>query len=264
MVVAVEHRISPYSTAMHKAYLKDRAEREKKERDELSIIPVYVHYANSAYEKQETRGEMRMNALLETLDLLDRVGFPRSDAQRDFHSYFIATILKKIYEEELYQNIGSIMKKFNLKKIRSDVLVCTARRWGKTYAVALFCAAAIWALPDMTICIYSTGKRASKAMLVLIWKMIVAIAGSPEPIKVYNLQECELQVRNMWGSMSKVSSYPSKEEIDAIHIDIRVHTLPPPLFLGNFSFSFSFFFFCVQTEDEQTDRRQRTNPPFLY
>ena len=215
---SAEKMIIPYSVFMHRAYIKDKEEKENKEKDELNIIPAYVFYANSTYEKQETRGDARMKALIQTLDLLDTVGFPRFDAQREFHSYFIATILKKIYEEELYQNIGSIMKQFNLKKIRSDVLVCTPRRWGKTYAVALFCAAAIWALPEMTICIYSTGKRASKAMLVLIWKMIVAIAGSPEPIKVYNLQECELQVRNMWGSMGKVSSYPSKEEISVIHI----------------------------------------------
>lgn len=238
-MVNKERRITPYSIFMHKTYLNDRKRREKIEREELTIIPVHVHYANSNYEKKETGGEMRMNALLQTLDLLDRVGYCRSSQQREFHSYFIASILDKIYEKELQQNFKTIMKQLNLQKIRSDVIVCTPRRYGKTYGVALFCAAAIWALPDMTICIYSTGKRASKAMLVLIWKMIVAIAGSPEPIKVYNLQDCELQVRNMWGTMGKVSSYPSKEEIDAIHTHIHIFFLS--------------IAHCMQTEDGRTD-----------
>ena len=209
--------ITPYSVFIHKVYTNEKKKQDQQIKESLNVRPTWNHYANITYERIESEGEARMNALIGTLELLDRRGFNRFDAQREFHKHFIAANLKKIYGGDLYKNLDSIMQRFNITKIRSDVLVCTPRRWGKTYSVALFCAAYIWSQPDSTICIYSTGKRASKAMLVLIWKMIVAIAGSPEPIKVYNLQECELQVRNMWGKMGKVSSYPSKIEIDESH-----------------------------------------------
>lgn len=208
--------ITPYSAFIHKTYTEEKKRQDQRIKESLNVRPAWNHYANVTYERVESDGEARMNALFDTLDLLDKRGFERSDTQRDLHSHFIAANLKKIYGDDLYKNLDSIMKKFGISKIRSDVIVCTPRRWGKTYATALICAALIWSQPNLTICIYSTGKRASKAMLVLIWKMIVAIAGSAEPIKVYNLQECELQVRNLWGKMGKVSSYPSKIEIDVL------------------------------------------------
>ena len=146
------------------------------------------------------------------MELLDERGFKRSKSQREFHKHYISACLKKIFGKDLHRNMLRIMEMFKMKEVRSDVIVCTPRRWGKTFSVALYVAACIWSQPGWEVSIYSTGRRASRKLLMLIRKMIVAIAGSDSCILQFN--EENLEVRGMWGIASKCSSYPSKVQID--------------------------------------------------
>jgi hypothetical protein len=206
------YTIKPFCIETKKSYLKDQKEYEEKESKKFNILPKWERYAHSKYEVRETDGFSRLNALVKTLELLDERGFKRSKSQREFHKHYIAASLKKIFGNDLHRNLLRIMEMFKLKEIRSDVIVCTPRRWGKTFSVALYVAAYIWSQPGCEVSIYSTGRRASRKLLLLIRKMIVAITGSDECILEFN--EENLKIKGMWGVESKCCSYPSKVQID--------------------------------------------------
>ena len=208
----------PWLDFIDTTYQRDVKEYDMIEDAALDFVPAWEQAANHVFIRESNDGDVNMQTLLDTLYLLDTLGFERSDAQRKFHAHFIAATLQHIYKEDLYRNLDAILRRFNLEKIRSNVLICTPRRWGKTFSVALFCAAYIWSQPKAIICIYSTGKRASKAMLMLIFRMVASLASAYGIVghgwcETYNLQECRLKVNNIRGSIGEVASYPSKIEV---------------------------------------------------
>ena len=112
----------------------------------------------------------RINSIL---NYLDTQGYPRTSTQRDvFHKSFIGACLSLIYGKKLNENLPRIMNKYGYKRIQNDVLISTPRRHGKTHAVALFVAAIMIAIPGIHVCIYSTGRRASKMILNLIKEIV--------------------------------------------------------------------------------------------
>ncbi len=196
-----------------------RKHTEKEKRD--SIIPerieCYDEDADYAGEDQEESssyaGDLRLKSLVKALNQLDSLGYKRSKGQRQFHKAFIGACLKKIYGDEIYRDLGRILKEYDLDELKSDVILCTPRRFGKTMAVALFAAAYIFTQPSAEISIFSTGRRASRKILALIWQMIVKLAGSAGIVVAYN-QEC-LEVRGPGTTTSKCYSYPSRVQIDS-------------------------------------------------
>jgi hypothetical protein len=205
-------RIKPLCQDSRKSLIQAKKDREEKLSKRFNLIPKHDRYAAQKYEVRETDGFARLNALISTLELLDTRGYRRSKSQREFHRHYISACLKKIFGKDLHRNLVRITEMFKLTEIRSDVIVCTPRRWGKTFSVALFVAAYIWSQPGCEVSIYSTGRRASRKLLLLIRKMIVAIAGSDDCITQFN--EENLEVIGMWGVASKCCSYPSKVQID--------------------------------------------------
>ena len=207
----------PWASLLNSTYQTDLKVYNHKEEESLSFISIWEQAADHVFVRESNSGDENMQTLLDTLDLLDTLGYPRSDGQRRFHSLFIAATLQHIYKEDLYRNLDAIMRRFNLTQIRPNVLICTPRRWGKTMSVALFCAAYIWSQPNAKVCIYSTGKRASKAILMLIFRMVTAITSAHRITHgwcdTYNLQECVLKVNNIRNSIGEVASYPSKIEV---------------------------------------------------
>lgn len=192
---------------------KDKLDYEERRRKELDIVPKSEYYAAAEYERKVTTGDEKLADLVEALDRLDEIGFKRSSAQRQFHRYYISACLKKIYGKDLNRNLARILKEHELEELRSDVIVSTPRRWGKTFSVALYVAAYLWSQPGCEVSIYSTGRRASRKILALIWKMVVALSGGESIIKEYNVEN--LVICGKRGGISKCFSYPSKVQIDA-------------------------------------------------
>lgn len=205
------YRISRHSYASLRALKDDKKRYESKLKAELDLKPLHEQYTEKSYMATDNNGDMRLEALIETLNLLDTVGFKRSASQRKFHQQYIMACLKKIYGKDLARNMEKILKRWGLDEIRSDVIICTPRRWGKTFSVALFVAAYIWSQPGCEVSIYSTGRRASRKLLFLIQRMIVAIAGNESCIKTFNVEV--LEVVGKFGIPSKCCSYPSKVQI---------------------------------------------------
>ncbi len=159
-----------------------------------------------------TKCDLRLKSLVKALDQLDSLGYKRSKAQRQFHKAFISAHLKKICGDEIYRDLGRILKGYELDELESDVIPCTPQISGKTMAVALFAAAYIFTQPSAEISFFSTGRHASRKILALIWEMVVKLAGSADVVVVYN-QEC-LEVRGPGTTTSKCYSYPSRVQIN--------------------------------------------------
>ncbi len=191
---------------------KDKLDFEERRKKELRIIRKSDYYKESEYQRKTTSGDEKLSDLYEALDRLDEVGFKRSSAQRQFHMHYISACLKKIYGKDLNRNLARILKEHDLEELRSDVIVSTPRRWGKTFSVALYVAAYLWSQPGCEVSIYSTGRRASRKILALIWKMVVALAGGERIIQEYNVEN--LVIFGKRGEISKCFSYPSKVQID--------------------------------------------------
>lgn len=207
-------QMTPWTATFQKTHEADTRAHAKTQRARFGVVPKWQYYATQQYERQQSDGETNMRWLTETLEKIDRHGYQRSDSQRHFINHFIAASLHQIYKSDLYKDLDAIMARFNLDMVRSDVIVITPRRWGKTYSVAIYCAAYIMSQIEGKICIYSTGKRASNAMLMLIYQIVMAISGGDKSvIHTYNMVDCKLKVNNPRGSWGEVSSYPSKVDV---------------------------------------------------
>lgn len=108
-------------------------------------------------------GDRRLAKLREVLDNYE--GFVRSTGQRRFHEEFIKASLPHIYLSEFETHRDRILRENKMDRVRFEILVCTPRRFGKTTSVSMFCAALLATCPDMWISVFSTGQRASSALL---------------------------------------------------------------------------------------------------
>lgn len=109
-------------------------------------------------------GDARVRAIRQVLDKYE--GFVRSDAQKSFHDAFTKAVLPHIYGPADFERYREkILHDNNMKKVDYEILVCTPRRFGKTTAVSMWCAALLACVPDMWISVFSTGQRASSSLL---------------------------------------------------------------------------------------------------
>ena len=186
---------------------------DKKRKTETSYKKLWECYIEEDVKVVLSSGERNLKALVSMLKKADISGFRRSPQQVEFHRAFIAASLQKIMGDDLSRNLVRLMIEFELDEIRNDVVICTPRRWGKTYSVAIFAAAYIITQPNAEIAIYSTGRRASKKLLALIWTIVVKLVGNGVK-RAYN-QEM-LKIKGTGSEPSVVYAYPSKEQIDRI------------------------------------------------
>lgn len=230
--------------------VKDRKKYEENHvRD--CVIPAKIDYyalngaaletQSKQSESEVTEGDHKLKALVKTLNRFDEIlkgKYLRSKGQRTFHKAFIGACLRKIFGTDIYRNLSRLLVEYDLDELRSDVIICTPRRFGKTMSVALFVAAYILTQPDAEISIFSTGRRASRKILALIWKMVVDFTGDSSIVVTYNMEA--LEVKNISGhSIGKCFSYPSKVQIDNVTID-----------MGEILVYTNSFFFVSSTETE--------------
>jgi len=60
-------------------------------------------------------------------------------------------------------------------KYNQYTLISTPRRWGKTTSVGIFVASVLFSVPNSWISVYSTGRRASKALSDLVYKFVMVL-----------------------------------------------------------------------------------------
>jgi hypothetical protein len=123
----------------------------------------------------------RINQLLDTIlyGLGDEWQEGRSESQILFHDSYILAALPKIYgSRDWERHSARLLAKYGVKEAKSLVLGLTPRRWGKTVAVASFCAVMLLCVAALTISTFSTGRRASSLLMELMQRMISSVEGA--------------------------------------------------------------------------------------
>lgn len=109
-------------------------------------------------------GDRRVRTIGRVLDGYD--GFVRSDAQKSFHDAFTKAVLPHVYGPLDFERFREkILADNGMDKVTFEILVCTPRRFGKTTAVSMWCAALLACVPETWISVFSTGQRASSSLL---------------------------------------------------------------------------------------------------
>lgn len=176
------------------------------------IFEIWQYYSNPLIVKETSNGDSRLKALYDAMAELN-VHWKRSKHQIDFHRYFVSSLLTKIYGEDIYLHYNRLCNEFGVEDLNPNSVIIAPRRFGKTTAVAFFCACWLMTQPNAKIVVYSTAKRLSIALLEKTKQMVALL----QPKKMHNNQEV-LIVENPYGE-ARLSSYPSNENIRKIPLN---------------------------------------------
>jgi hypothetical protein len=150
------------------------------------------------------RAKSRLDRLMR---FLDGFGLVRSKGQRGLHTAMVGVMMTKIFEGESDAEMRTSMDKHKIDSNNQQLMCITPRRFGKTTAVAMFCAALAIAVPGVVISIFSTARRASSLLLQQIKGFLQQIPGATAKIVSSNVET--IVVRDGM-SYSKISSYPGQ------------------------------------------------------
>jgi hypothetical protein len=157
----------------------------------------------SAPEQREETGDRIVAAIHAQLD---GFGLTRHDHQREFHEMFIKATLPKIYEKTWAQNYDAILRKFSMTRNLSECLIVCPRRFGKTYSVAMFCAAYLMHVPNCEIALFSTGQRTAGKLMALILSFCDMIDGFRDRVQRKTQELLELNFGR--GDTRRLNCYP--------------------------------------------------------
>lgn len=159
----------------------------------------------SSKTKTECLGDVRLAKIRKLMDMYP--GWERSEMQKVFHEGFLQAVALHIYREDADVDMDAIMRMNDWPNLKQQILCQTPRRFGKTTAVSMFCAAYEMTVPKSEQCIFSTGKRASDKLVENVMNFIKMIPGEEEFIK--RKGEILYYYGEKKGDVRKCSSYPS-------------------------------------------------------
>lgn len=99
---------------------------------------------------------------------------PSAD-QQAFFTQFTNASLPRIYGKDWNDQSARVMAERGITEIITEVMVMTPRRFGKTYAIAMFNLAIMLAVPGTIINVYSPGSRASTSLMKLVKKFYASL-----------------------------------------------------------------------------------------
>jgi hypothetical protein len=151
--------------------------------------------------------------LRDVRETLDSLGFVRTKAQVRFHEEFIKASIPHIYPGmEFEDHKEEILASNGMETLLTECLVCTPRRFGKTTACAMYCAALALCTPEAWISIFSTGQRASTMLLELTSKMIMNAPDGKSRILKKNTEQLYIRGDGP-GDVRRIYSYPSSVQV---------------------------------------------------
>lgn len=200
---------------------REQKKRDAELRNHFNIGESWRYFHDPTLAANSSDGQKRHQELNKALEKLDKSGFQRNYHQMIMHKAYTVASLKWIYRKDLKANLVRLIRDMQIEEMKSNVIVLTPRRYGKTTSVALYVAAfimtqgAISGETDIEVSIYSTGRRASKKLLTLIWKMCSILADNSTDFCLEFNQET-LRVKCLNGGTCLVGSYPSKEQVRSL------------------------------------------------
>lgn len=147
-----------------------------------------------AINARRTEGDHRYLKILKILDSFE--GVERHENQKLWHWWMIVACLRHIYGSDWQNASTRVLRSLGLKEIRTEILVMTPRRFGKTWSVSMIVCALLLSVPGFRIAVISPGSRTSGKMLEEIKRMMGRLSGADRHI-------CGMDKTKMF-----VSTYP--------------------------------------------------------
>ena len=159
----------------------------------------------------------------------------RSKHQILFHESFVQANLKNIYGDDFAANEIRIKLENLIDQVQEFALVCCPRRFGKTFAVAMFVAAYLVCC-EATVVVFSPGKRQSTMLLQLIKEKTYELRESGWEFEVVQ-ENAENFCISRRGFIKKVQALPAKEEVSVFilfyYLQININRKKRILFFKN-------------------------------
>lgn len=186
------------------------ARRSKRPRHANVFLSRYDHMGQTALLHADvTRGHARFQAIEAGLDSM---GLTRTREQKQAHSLFLHASLPWIYGKRVFESNASAIRNMHSEAPHcSNILVQCPRRFGKTTACALFCAAMLYHCTELTISVFSTGKRASSSMMDAVAKYLYA--AFPDAAKHEARKNQEEFFLKHGATYARLFSYPSSVQV---------------------------------------------------
>lgn len=207
-----------------KKYDEYTTTKKRIEEERFRLIPRHKKKCNAGSDSKTVTGMDMFEAFISGLKRIDEITdttgekvFKRDPVQVVLHSHMTVSVLPSMFKNDLAKYLHILKKKLGFKYINPNKLITAPRRFGKTYALAIF--AFIFALTqkDVELPIFSPGRRASSKLLALIFKIGCHYFKSTS--KWYTMYNSEtLEIRNIWGGKSIIRAYPSNAKISHFFI----------------------------------------------
>lgn len=180
-------------------------------------VALWKSYTKDHMLARQSTGDQRLAILRDALSFLD-TKYCRSKHQRMFHDAFIASCIRNIYRDEYSSCYLRILEENGWAECRQEVFICCPRRFGKTFAVAMYCAAYAMTQDEQRICIFSPSRRQSKMLLDQVKKFVCEYENGKEMIIKFNQEELWLQGPGGPNDVRVICSYPSKVSVHSSFI----------------------------------------------
>lgn len=178
-----QHVFRAYDNVQHARGVRRSKQQQILSREDYITNPPDVQRA--------TTGEERLREFEELLE--NGFGIERGDFQREFHAQVTKEVAENIVGPEDWAKIGEKLKRARgWRIIRQRLMASAPRRFGKSVALAQIVAAYAVIVPASVQCIFSTGRRASKNDLEIIYKLICDL-GHKDWIVKFNDEELWLR-----------------------------------------------------------------------
>lgn len=191
----------------------------KSRNDLVDLIPRHLANIKDSSESKRITGWEKFEALVDALARIDKIEdssgekvFKRDPVQVALHKHMIRSSLRSIFKNELPKALPRLKKMLGFDKINPNMLITAPRRFGKTYALAIFAFVFALTQKDVELPIFSPGRRASTKLLQLIFKIGCHYFGSTTGWHgVFNGET--LEIKNIWGGVNIIRAYPSNAKI---------------------------------------------------
>lgn len=171
--------------------------------DQLCVGLEKIQFEREHEEAIHTRAEFRTIQRQSTIsggfrreqlirESLDSMGLVRTKLQRQFHERAILANAWWIHGTDFETDRIEIMEKYSIDEILCEILAITPRRNGKTTMVAMLAAALVYHIPGFRQAIFSTGRRASQALMDLIVTFLLKLPDGRSRILRKNQEQLRL------------------------------------------------------------------------
>lgn len=115
--------------------------------------------------------DMRIEQVRKIQRLLD-TKFDRFEVQKMLHDRFVQCLSRVVFKDMLDKHQDLLREILDVDNFGQEVIVRAPRRFGKSWAVAMFVCVLLVVLPNVRIACFSTGKRASEALMSIVKQML--------------------------------------------------------------------------------------------